>query len=114
MGNDSVPALGSADKPEFHRQLIARQPAYMQAVDALGRAVREAGPLDAKTLHLIQLAGAAASHSEGSVHSHTRRAIEHGATAAEIEHALVALTSTIGFPQVVAALSWVQDELERL
>ena len=51
----------------------------------------------------------AALRSEGAVHSHARRALEAGATAEEVRHALIAVTSTIGFPNVTAALSWVED-----
>ena len=49
----------------------------------------------------------------GSVHSHARRALAAGATADEIRHAIVLLTSTIGFPTVSAALSWADDVLEK-
>jgi alkylhydroperoxidase/carboxymuconolactone decarboxylase family protein YurZ len=55
---------------------------------------------------IIILAAAAAIRSEGSVHSHVRRAKEAGATPAEIRHALLLLTSTVGFPTVAAALTW--------
>ena len=41
-----------------------------------------------------------------------RRALEAGASPEQIHHALLALTSTIGFPTVVAALSWAGDVLE--
>jgi alkylhydroperoxidase/carboxymuconolactone decarboxylase family protein YurZ len=61
---------------------------------------------------LVQLAAAAAIRSEGAVHSHTRRAIEAGASPGEIRHAVLAVTSTIGFPNVIAALSWVADVLD--
>ena len=57
----------------------------------------------------MQLAAAAAIRSEGSVHSHARRATEAGATPEEIHHAILLLTSTIGFPTVAAALSWIDD-----
>jgi alkylhydroperoxidase/carboxymuconolactone decarboxylase family protein YurZ len=43
------------------------------------------------------------------VHSHARRARAAGATPEEIQHAVIALTSTIGFPNVMAALSWIKD-----
>ena len=62
--------------------------------------------------HLVQIAAAAAIHSEGAVHSHTRRAIDAGAQADEIYHAIILITSTIAFPTVVAALSWVDDVIE--
>ncbi len=84
----------------------------MAAVEQLGEAVRTEGPLDQKQGHLIQLAAAAAIRSEGAVHSHTRRALEEGATSDEIRHALLLLVSTIGFPTVVAALSWAEDLLK--
>lgn len=82
---------------------------FYNAVDKLGQVVREAGPLDVKISHLIQLAAAAAIRSEGAVHSHTRRALEAGAKPEEIYHTLILLTSTIGFPTVSAAISWVDD-----
>lgn len=86
---------------------------FMDAVEALGKVVREQGPLDAKTTHLIQLAAAIAIHSEGAVHSHVRRALESGATPEEIYHCIILLTSTIGFPTVSAALSWAEDILRK-
>ncbi len=76
-------------------------------------AVAAAGPLDDKTVHFVQLAAAAAVRSEGAVHSHVRRALAAGASAEEIRHALLALTSTIGFPNVTAAMSWAEDVLSK-
>jgi 4-carboxymuconolactone decarboxylase len=78
----------------------------------LGTAVRDAGPLDEFVVQLVQLGAAAAVRSEGAVHSHTRRALEAGATPEQIRHALISLTSTIGFPTVVAAISWAEDVIE--
>ena len=96
-------------KPGFYLRLNQQHPQYIAAVEALGQAVRESGPLDSKVLHLVQLAAAAAIRSEGAVHSHVRRALEEGATPDEIRHAMIALTSTIGFPNVTASLSWCED-----
>jgi AhpD family alkylhydroperoxidase len=83
----------------------------MEAVEALGSATRETGPIDGKTAHLIQLAASAAIGSEGAVHSHTRQARKAGASADEIHHAVLLLVSTIGFPRVAATLSWTDDVL---
>jgi len=69
--------------------------------------------LDKKTAHLIQLAASAAIRSEGGVHSHARRALEQGASINEIQHALILLTGTIGFPNVAAAISWVDALSEK-
>lgn len=84
-------------------------PRLLDAVDTLGKTVREEGPLDAKTGLLVQVAGAAAIRSEGSVHSHVRRALEAGIAPDEIFHAVILLTNTIGFPQVSAAVRWAND-----
>jgi 4-carboxymuconolactone decarboxylase len=98
--------------PVKHYQELANKfPEVITAVEALGAAIREAGPIPEKTAELIQLAGAAASQLEGSVHSHTRRALKAGATKEEILQTLVLLISTIGFPKASAAIMWAQDVL---
>jgi 4-carboxymuconolactone decarboxylase len=103
-----------ADKtyPGWYSFIKAHHGKFMEALEQLGEAVRQEGPLDAKTSHLIQLAAAAAIRSQGSVHSHTRRALKAGATPDEIYHAVLLLTSTIGFPTTSAALSWVHDVIQ--
>jgi AhpD family alkylhydroperoxidase len=95
--------------PEWYARLEKEHPEFMNAVQNLGKAVKQAGPLDEKTAHLVQLAAAAALRSEGGVHSHAKRAMQAGAKPEEIFHAVILLTSTIGFPTVSAALSWVTD-----
>ena len=97
---------------KHYQKLTQMFPDVLAAVENLGSTVREAGPIDKKTSELIQLAVAAASQSTGSVHSHTRRAVQAGATNEEIYHALLLLVSTIGFPKVAAARSWVDNILE--
>ena len=98
-----------AKLPNQFMSIRKRFAKYFKAVENVGKEARAAGPLNAKTAHLIQLAAAAAIRSEGSVHSHTRRALEAGAKPEEIYHAIILLTSTIGFPTVSAALSWADD-----
>lgn len=102
-----------APSPGFYQRLVEQYPDYMDAVERLGATASAAGPLDDLTLQLVQLGAAAAERSEGAVHSHTRRALAAGASPAAIRHALVSLTSTIGFPNVTAALSWADDQLQR-
>lgn len=97
--------------PAQYTRLQKRYKGVLKAVDNLGKATKSAGPLNRKTAELIQLAAAAAARSEGSVHSHARRALAAGAKPDEVRHAVVLLTSTIGFPTVSAALSWVEDVL---
>jgi len=96
-----------------YQRIAKRYKGVMKALDNLGKATKAAGPLNRKSAELIQLAAAAAIRSEGSVHSHARRAMEAGAKPDEIRHAVMLLTSTIGFPTVSAALSWVNDVVEK-
>ena len=98
--------------PEKYRALKKEYPELFTALETLGECAKQAGPIEGKTAQLIQLAAAAASRSEGAVHSHTRRALDAGASREEIRHALLLLVSTIGFPHVTAALSWAEDILE--
>jgi 4-carboxymuconolactone decarboxylase len=104
--------MATKGTPGTYRQLKHQHAAYMAAVEALGLAVRGAGPLDEKVMQLVQLGAAAAIRSEGAVHSHVRRARELGVSDLEIRHALISLTSTIGFPTVSAALSWADDVIK--
>lgn len=99
--------------PDQYLSIKSRFRKYFTAFDNLGKAARESGPLDEKTSHLIQLAASAAIRSEGSVHSHIRRALAAGAKPDEIYHAIILLTSTIGFPTVSAALSWADDIIRK-
>ncbi len=102
-----------AQKPGWHQSMQARHPEFIHAVEELGTAIRQAGPLEDKIAHLVQLGAAATLRSEGAVHSHARRALESGATPEEVRHAVMLVTSTIGFPNVAAALSWVDDVLAK-
>jgi 4-carboxymuconolactone decarboxylase len=98
--------------PDQYLSIKERYSGFFEALQNLGKAAKEAGPIDEKTARLIQLAAAATVKSEGSVHSHARRALMAGASPEELRHAILLLTSTIGFPNVSAALSWVDDILK--
>jgi alkylhydroperoxidase/carboxymuconolactone decarboxylase family protein YurZ len=98
--------------PDHYTRLRTRFQKYFAALDGLGEEARCSGPIDEKTAHLVQLAAAAAIRSEGSVHSHARRALLAGATNEELYHTLLLITSTVGFPTVAAAVSWMEDVIE--
>lgn len=95
--------------PKTYTRLLKRYPVFSKALANLGEIVHQQGPVDAKNAQLIQLAAAASVRSEGAVLSHAHRALELGSNEEEIRHTLLLLTSTIGFPAVAAALSWVED-----
>ncbi len=101
--------MSEQELPKHYQIMESEHPKFMKAVSELGQAARTEGPLDEKMVELVQLAAAAALRLEGAVHSHTRRAMKAGANREEVHHALVVLTSTMGFPSVSAAMSWVRD-----
>lgn len=94
--------------PRHYRQFRDEQTGVWQAYDALGAAAAAAGPLTPKVRELIKLGMAAAIRGETAVRSHTHRALEAGATPAEIEHTILLGVTTLGFPTMMTALSWAQ------
>lgn len=99
--------------PKNYQKLSRQFPELIKAHEEVGKIARSSGPIDEKTCHLIQLAASIAAKSEGGVHSHTRRAIEAGATKDEIYHVIALMISTVGFPAAAAAFSWVNDIIGR-
>ena len=93
--------------PEHYKSLQQRFADVIEGVEALGATIRNRGPINKRTAHLIQMAAAAAIGSEGSVQSHARRALEAGASTEELCHAILLLVSTIGFPRAAAGIKWV-------
>lgn len=79
------------------------------AYQALGKAVADAGPLDAKTRELVKLGAAIAAGQEGGTHSHARKAMDAGAAPDELRHAVLQTLTTIGFPNMMRGMSWVDD-----
>jgi len=102
-----------SELPKLFRQVQNEYPEVWQAYENLGSAAAQSGPLDQKVRELIKLGIAAASASESAVHSHTHRALEANATPEEIEHAILLGITTIGFPRMMAALSWAKQAMKK-
>jgi 4-carboxymuconolactone decarboxylase len=97
--------------PAPYRRFQERYPELWKAYDQLGAAVHHAGPLDEKSCELVKLGIAIGNQSEGAAHSHTHKALDAGATAEEIRQVVLLSIPTIGFPNMMAALTWVEDIL---
>ena len=92
---------------------VAREhPAVWNAYSALGEACSQAGPLDRKTARLVKLALAVGASSEGAVHSHARRALTEGVSPADLKHVALLAIPTLGLPQAVRAITWIEDVTE--
>jgi len=99
--------------PKPYVEFRERFPELAEAYDKLGDAAHQSGPLDEKARQLVKLALSVGAGNEGAVHSHTRRALEAGASHEEIFHVLALAVTSIGFPPTVRAYTWVTDELSR-
>lgn len=99
--------------PSFYAAFRTRYPEIAQAYEQLGDATRAAGPLDAKQAALVKLALAAGARLEGGVHSHTRRALDAGATPDELRHVALLAITTLGFPNAMSVRAMIDDELAK-
>ena len=97
-----------SELPRTYQRFQSQYHELWKAFDHLGATAAQAGPLESKCRELIKLGMAAARQSESAVKSHTHRALEAGVTAEEIQHAVLLGITTLGFPAMMAALSWTQ------
>ncbi len=102
----------AAPPPLHYRTFKARFPAVVEAYEALGKACHWNGPLSPKQRELIKIGIAIGAGLESATRAHTRLAVEAGATSEEIHHAALLATTTIGFPAMMRAMTWVNDVLE--
>lgn len=102
-----------AQLPKRFEKFHQDYPAVAKAYEELGKAVHSSGPLDDKTRALIKLAISTGSGLEGAVHSHTRKAIELGISSEEIRQTVLLALPTLGLPSTMAAMSWVEDILDK-
>lgn len=98
--------------PDVYRQFTRDHPDVARRFDELAEQCYTAGPLDDRTRRLVKLGIAVGLNSEGAVRSHTRRALEAGIPAAEIEHVILLALTTAGFPTMIAAYKWAQEVIE--
>ena len=96
--------------PKTHHEFVATFPEVAKAWETIGSAGK-AGPLDERTCRLIKLALAMGAQLEGSVHASVRKGLAMGLTREELEQVVVLAAGTLGFPQTVAAYTWIQDLL---
>lgn len=72
----------------------------------------DGGPLEEKTRWLIKVAISAACKHHYSIRTHIRKALKSGCTREEIEHAMMLVAPTAGFPAFMEALMCLREELD--
>jgi 4-carboxymuconolactone decarboxylase len=101
----------TAQPPVQFEQITERYGDLASAYEEYGKAAAAAGPLDARMVHMVKLGIAIGMRHEGAVHAHTRKALAAGFSPDELRHAAVLAAPTIGWPSMMAAYLWVEDEL---
>lgn len=99
--------------PKIYEKFIKAYPDVFKAYENLGVACRKAGPLDEKVQDLIKLGISIGANSRGGVMSSTRKALDAGASQEEVLQTVLLATTTTGFPNMIAALGWVESVLEK-
>jgi len=98
--------------PATAGQLADAYPEVWDAYADLGAACADAGPIDGETKRLVKLALAVGAQSEGAVHSHVRRGLDEGVDPEALRHVALLGIPTLGFPEAMAANSWITDLTE--
>ena len=76
-----------------------------EAYQNYGKLVHEkGGPLDEKTRWLIKISLSTAGQHEYSLRTHILKALKSGCTKAEVEHAILLVAPTAGFPKMMEGL----------
>ena len=99
----------SNDIPEHYQKFKKNYPDLFQQYENLGKHAFETGPLDRKSAQLIKLGFCIASELEGATHAHVRKCRDLDISFDEIRHVAVLAITTLGFPKMMKALSWIDD-----
>jgi 4-carboxymuconolactone decarboxylase len=97
--------------PDIYTKFSEKYPDIFRQYKELGIACRNAGPLNEKDQNLVKLGIAIGASSRGGIMSHTRKALSAGATQDEILQVVLLGLTTTGFPQMMAAMKWVDSVL---
>ena len=97
--------------PDIYKKFSEKFPDIFKHYKDLGVACRNAGPLNEKDQNLVKLGIAIGANSRGGIMSHTRKALSAGATPDEVIQVVLLGLTTTGFPQMMAAMKWVDSVL---
>ena len=85
--------------------LIEEHPELYEAYSRFGKAVHEqGGPLDEKTRWLVKVAVSSALGLPKAQLTHMTKAVAAGCAPEEIEHAILLVAPTAGFPRMMEAM----------
>lgn len=98
-------------RQENYRYFQEKHPEILEAYERFGYLLHEkGGPLDEKTRWLIKVAVSAASQYDFALQTHIEKALKAGCTKEEIEHAILLVAPSAGFPKTMTALMVMREE----
>lgn len=103
----------SYELPAQFKSLAKEYPDVCEAFESLGTQCHNAGPLNQKERKLAKLGIAIGIGSEGAVHSAVRNAVKANISKEEIIHVSILAITTIGLPQSIAAMTWINDFFDK-
>ena len=106
-----LPKVDFRELPPTLRQFIRSYPKVWSAHEKLEMATARAGPLSEKEIQLIKLAVTGSHMLETAFKTHVQKASRGGATAAEIEHAIIQLLPIVGMGRTMMAMKWYRESL---
>lgn len=95
--------------PQFFQQMKEQYPDVFQSYETLGKAARDAGPLDDKSAALVKVALSIGASLEGASHGNARKALTAGCSPDELRHVALLAVTTLGFPSMMRAKAWIED-----
>lgn len=99
--------------PKTYEDFSEKYPEILKQYQELGKSCRDSGPLKEKCQDLIKLGISIGANSRGAVMSSVRKALASGATREEIVQAILLSLTTTGFPNMIAALYWADEVLDK-
>ena len=90
---------------EKHGDIYESYQEYGKKIDEQG------GPLEEKTKRLVKVAISATIENQYSLKTHIKKALQSGCTIEEIEHAILLVAPTAGFPTMMKALMTIREKI---
>lgn len=98
--------------PPTLQDFIKAYPDVWSAHERLGLEVAKAGPLSEKQIQLIKLAVTGSQMLETAFKTHVQKAVDAGASRAEIEHTIIQLLPIVGMGRTMMAMKWYHESQE--
>lgn len=100
--------------PKTYRKFSARQPAVIEAYNALNTEVKNLGALSEEEITLVKLAISIGAGLDGAMASQTRKALKSGIDPAKLEQLAVLALPTLGLPRMMQAYKTITTLIESM